>query len=157
MTESEGKTLAERYCSGAEHCREEVRAMLERHGAESADIDSIIGYLVKEGYIDESRYARAFVHDKVRFAKWGRIKIAQALWQKRIPQDIADAALSSIDQDEYMAALKEVLKSRCRAVKGDTEYERKMKTMKTVCGRGYEPSLVRKVLDFSDGPDSIAD
>ena len=157
MTESEGKTLAERYCSGAEHCRQEVRAMLERRGAESADIDSIIGYLVKEGYIDESRYARAFVHDKVRFAKWGRIKIAQALWQKRIPQDIADAALLSIDEDEYLAALKEVLKSRCRTVKGATEYERKMKTMKTVCGRGYEPSLVRKVLDFSDGPDSLSD
>ncbi|MBR5935867.1 MAG: RecX family transcriptional regulator [Bacteroidaceae bacterium] len=157
MTESEGKTLAERYCSGAEHCRQEVRAMLERRGAESADIDSIIGYLVKEGYIDESRYARAFVHDKVRFAKWGRIKIAQALWQKRIPQDIADAALSSIDEDEYLAALKEVLKSRCRTVKGATEYERKMKTMKTVCGRGYESSLVRKILDFSDGPDSLSD
>ena len=157
MTESEGKTLAERYCSGAEHCRQEVRAMLERRGAESVDIDSIIGHLIKEGYIDESRYARAFVHDKVRFSKWGRIKIAQALWQKRIPQDIADAALSSIDEDEYLAALKEVLKSRCRTVKGATEYERKMKTMKTVCGRGYEPSLVRKVLDFSDGPDSLSD
>lgn len=157
MTESEGKTLAERYCSGAEHCRQEVRAMLERRGAESVDIDSIIGHLIKEGYIDESRYARAFVHDKVRFAKWGRNKIAQALWQKRIPQDIADAALSSIDEDEYLAALKEVLKSRCRTVKGATEYERKMKTMKTVCGRGYEPSLVRKVLDFSDGPDSLSD
>lgn len=157
MTESEGKTLAERYCSGAEHCRQEVRAMLERRGAESADIDSIIGHLIKKGYIDESRYARAFVHDKVRFAKWGRNKIAQALWQKRIPQDIADAALSSIDEDEYLAALKEVLKSRCRTVKGATEYERKMKTMKTVCGRGYEPSLVRKVLDFSDGPDSLSD
>lgn len=157
MTEFEGKTLAERYCSGAEHCCHEVRAMLERHGAESADIDNIIGYLIKEGFIDESRYARAFVHDKVRFAKWGRIKIAQALWQKRIPQDITDNALSSIDEDEYMAALKEILKSRSRAVKGNTEYERKMKTMKTVCGRGFEPSLVRKVLDLSEIPDSIDD
>ena len=157
MTESEGKTLAERYCSGAEHCCQEVRAMLERHGAESADMENIIRYLIKEGYIDESRYAHAFVHDKVRFAKWGRIKIAQALRQKRIPQGIADDALSSIDQDEYLAALKEVLKSRCRTAKGNTEYERKMKTMKTVCGRGYEPSLVRKVLDFSEGPDSLSD
>ena len=156
MTESEGKTLAERYCSGAEHCCLEVRAMLERHNVESEDIDRILKHLVKEGYIDEQRYARAFVHDKVRFAKWGRSKIAQTLWQKRIPQGVADEALSSIDEDEYMAALKDVVQSRYRTVKGATEYERKMKTMKTVCGRGYEPSLVRKVLDLTDDADILS-
>ena len=150
MTESEGKTLAERYCSGAEHCCFEVRAMLQRHEAESGDIDRILKHLIKEGYIDESRYARAFVHDKVRFAKWGRVKIAQALWQKRISQDVADSALATIDEDEYMTALNDVAQSRYRAAKGATEYERKMKAMKSVCSRGYEPQLVRKVLDFSD-------
>ena len=150
MTETEGKTLAERYCSGAEHCCFEVRAMLQRHEAESGDIDRILKHLIKEGYIDESRYARAFVHDKVRFAKWGRVKIAQALWQKHIPQDVADSALATIDEDEYMTALNDVAQSRYRAAKGATEYERKMKAMKSVCSRGYEPQLVRKVLDFSD-------
>ena len=153
MTESEGKTLAERYCSGAEHCCLEVRQMLERRKAESADIERIICYLIKEGYIDESRYAAAFVHDKVRFAKWGRAKIAQALWQKRIPAGMADAALASIDEDEYMAALKDVVASRYRQTKGATEYERKIKTMKSVCSRGYEPALVRRVLSMSDTPD----
>ena len=150
MTESEGKTLAERYCSGAEHCCSEVRAMLERHGVEKEDTDRILKYLINEGYIDESRYAAAFVHDKVRFARWGRTKIAQALWQKRIPEQIAHDALSSIDQDEYMTALKEVTASRYRTVKGVTEYERKMKTMKSVCSRGYEPSLIKKVLQITD-------
>lgn len=152
MTETEGKTRAEHYCSAAEHCSSEVRAMLERHGAENEDIERILKHLVKEGYIDDARYARALVHDKVRFAKWGRAKISQALWQKRIPQDIADDALASIDEDEYMAALKDVASSRYRLAKGATEYERKMKTMKTVCGRGYEPALVRKVLSMSDEP-----
>ena len=153
MTESEGKALAERYCSGAEHCCAEVRAMLERHKVEADDIARILKHLVKEGYVDESRYADAFVHDKVRFAKWGRSKIAQALWQKRIPADVADEALSHIDEDEYMEALRDVVASRYRSVKGATEYERKMKTMKSVCGRGYEPALVRKVLDLSDCSD----
>lgn len=156
MTESEGKTLAERYCSGAEHCCSEVKAMLERHGVEKPDIESILRHLVKEGYVDEARYARALVHDKVRFAKWGRVKIAQALWQKRIPQAVADEALSGIDEDEYMIALSDVVKSRYRLAKGATEYERKMKTMKTVCSRGYEPVLVRKVLDLSDTDGSIS-
>lgn len=153
MTESEGKTLAERYCSGAEHCCQEVCAMLERHNVEKEDVERILEHLIREGYIDESRYARALAHDKVRFARWGRAKIAQALWHKRIPSDVADAALATIDEDEYMTALKEVVKARSRAVKGATEFERKMKTMKAVCGRGYEPALVRKVLDLADDTD----
>ena len=153
MTESEGKTLAERYCSGAEHCCSEVRAMLERHKVEADEISLILKYLIKEGYVDEGRYADAFVHDKVRFAKWGRVKISQALWQKRIPADVADAALSRIDEDEYMSALKEVAASRYRQTKGATEYERKMKTMKSVCSRGYEPALVRKVMNLQDSID----
>ena len=129
--------------------------MLLRHKAESEDIERILKHLIKEGYIDESRYARALVHDKVRFAKWGRNKIAQALWQKRIPAVIADAALEAIDKEEYMSALKEVTASRYRAVRGATENERKLKTMKSVCGRGYEPQLVRQVLNMSDAPDSM--
>ncbi|MBR5706554.1 MAG: RecX family transcriptional regulator [Bacteroidaceae bacterium] len=153
MTESEGKTLAERYCSGAEHCCAEVRAMLERHKVEADDMARILKYLVKEGYVDEGRYADAFVHDKVRFAKWGRVKIAQALWQKCIPADVADEALSHIDEDEYMTALKDIVASRYRQTKGATDYERKMKTMKSVCSRGYEPALVRKVLNLQDSLD----
>ena len=153
MTESEGKTLAERYCSGAEHCCAEVRAMLERHKVEADDMARILKHLVKEGYVDEGRYADAFVHDKVRFAKWGRVKIAQALWQKRIPGAVADEALSQIDEDEYMTALRDVVASRYRLAKGATEYERKMKTMKSVCSRGYEPALVRKVLNLQDSLD----
>ncbi len=150
MNEDQARNIAERYCSGAEHCCSEVRAMLDRHGAQTDVTESVIRYLLKEKYIDETRYARALVHDKVRFARWGRQKIAQALWQKRIPEDISHAALQGIDMDEYMDALKEIVKSRYRVTKGATEYERKIKTMKSVCSRGYEPNLVRTVLDMRE-------
>lgn len=150
MNENQARNIAERYCSGAEHCCSEVRAMLERHGAEKDVTESVIRSLLKERYIDESRYARALVHDKVRFARWGRQKIAQALWQKRIPDEISQEALQGIDMDEYMTALKDTVKSKYRVTKGTTEYERKIKTMKSVCSRGYEPNLVRSVLDMRE-------
>ena len=104
MTEPEFKTIAERYCSGAEHCCTEVRAMLERRNVESADIDRVINHLVKEGYIDEARYARALVHDKVRFAKWGRKKIAQALWQKASANHIDARCQLLLSQTKYLQA-----------------------------------------------------
>lgn len=150
MTEIEWKARAESYCSTAEHCRLEVKNLLERYGAGRDAIESILGYLERERFIDERRYARAFVHDKVRFAKWGRAKIAQALWLKQIPKEIAQQALAQIDMDEYMEILREVVRAKYATSKGNSLYERMMKTMKTVCGRGFEPLLVRQVLELPD-------
>ena len=148
MNEQEGLARAQAYCSAAEHCKADVRAMLERKNLEPDAIERILKRLEEDGFIDEGRYARAFVHDKVRFDRWGRIKIAQALAVKRIPRDIVYDALLSIDEDEYMAALRDVVNARLGTVKGATDYEIRMKTMKSVAARGYEPSLIGKMLDL---------
>ena len=153
MTEKEGLERAYRYCTAAEHCRSEVRAMLERHQTDEFSICHILEQLEKERYIDESRYARAFVHDKLCLARWGRIKMSYALRQKRIPEDIIDEAISSIDPDDYCAALKDVADYLRLSVKGSDEYERNMYLMKRICSRGFEPSLVSSFLRLSDSQD----
>lgn len=148
MNEQEGLARAQAYCSAAEHCKADVRAMLERKNLEPDAIERILKRLEEDGFIDEGRYARAFVHDKVRFDRWGRIKIAQALAVKRIPRDIVSDALLSIDEDEYMATLRDVVNARLKTVKGASDYEIRMKTMKSVSARGYEPALIGKLLDL---------
>lgn len=148
MNEQEGLARAQAYCSAAEHCKADVRAMLERKNPEPGTVGRILKQLEEDGFIDEGRYARAFVHDKVRFAKWGRLKISQALAVKRIPRDIVSDALLSIDEDEYMAALRDVVNARLKTVKGASDYEIRMKTMKSVSARGYEPALIGKLLDL---------
>ena len=154
MTEDEGIERAYRYCTAAEHCRSEVKAMLERHQTDEVSICHILDQLEKEKYIDEKRYARAFVHDKLFFARWGRIRISYALRQKRIPEEIIEEAISSIDQDDYEAVLSDLADSFRRSVKGSTDYERNMYLMKRICSRGFEPSLVFKFLRLSDSPDN---
>ncbi|MBP5647389.1 MAG: RecX family transcriptional regulator [Bacteroidaceae bacterium] len=154
MTENEGFERAYRYCTAAEHCRSEVKAMLERHKTDVVSICHILDQLEKEKFIDEKRYARAFVHDKLLFSRWGRIRISYALRQKRIPEDVIEEAISSIDQDEYDAVLSDVADSFRRSVKGSTDYERNMYLMKRICSRGFEPSIVSRFLRFSDSPDN---
>lgn len=51
-------------------------------GATPDEVDETLGRLETESYIDEARYARAFVNDKFRFDHWGRIKIRYALRQR---------------------------------------------------------------------------
>jgi len=150
MTEEEGLNRAYRYCTVAERCRSEVRAMLERHQADETIICHIIELLEKEKYIDEKRYSMAFVHDKLLFARWGRIKISYALRQKQIPDPIIEEAILSIDPDDYNVVLSKVADSLMGSLKGSTEYERNMYLMKRICSRGFEPSIVRRYIKLSD-------
>ena len=62
----------------------------------------VLDALEDEKYIDSARYARAFVHDKLAYDRWGRLKMQQALRLKRIPQcDITEAFTEMIEPDAY--------------------------------------------------------
>ena len=105
ITETDALSRVAAYCSTAEHCRAEVTEKLQRWGIPYDAIDRIINRLEQEKYIDEERFCRAFIHDKYRFAKWGKIKIGQALQLKKIPQSVFYRYLNEIDEDEYLAVL----------------------------------------------------
>lgn len=61
--------------------------------------ERIIARLLKERFIDESRYTRFFVNDKLRFNKWGRVKIGYELYKKNIPSPIREESLAAIDEE----------------------------------------------------------
>jgi len=103
---------AERYCATAEHCISDVRNKLHQWGCLPEDTDTVLNHLTEHRYIDEDRYARAFVHDQVAYQYWGRNKIQAALFAKHIPEDIVTIALQSIDQDAYQHALKRALSQK---------------------------------------------
>lgn len=92
---------AQNYCSQAEHCVAEVREKLYQWGATAMVQDTIIQQLCQSEFIDERRYAAAFVHDKVAFQGWGREKIRMMLQMKHLPSTIIEAALGEIDEEVY--------------------------------------------------------
>jgi regulatory protein len=133
--------------------------MLEKMRRWEIDEDTqarIMEYLVKEKYIDDERYARFFAKDKIRYNKWGRRKVEQAMWQKHIDADIQQRVLSEIDDDEYLLILRPLLKSKCRAVKAANNYEMNMKLIRFAMGRGFTMDIIRQCLD-NDEFDEISD
>ena len=89
ITETEALNRVAAYCSTAEHCRAEIAEKLQRWGIAYDAIDRIINRLEQEKYIDEERFCRAFINDKYRFAKWGKMKIGQALQLKKISSSVS--------------------------------------------------------------------
>ena len=72
-----------RYCSKAEHCIDDVRQKLWTWKVPTEEHDDIINTLIDNNFINEQRYAEAFVKDKFRFNHWGRIKISLMLRAKK--------------------------------------------------------------------------
>jgi regulatory protein len=146
-TEEEMLSRMAALCSASEHCTNEITDKLYRMEAPSAVVKRIVKRLVDEGFINEQRFAHAFVSDKYRFDRWGRLKIIQALHMKRIEDGDIRKALEQIDEEAYLNNLKELLEAKRKSVRAASDYELKGKLLRFAAGRGFEPDLVLRVLD----------
>ncbi|WP_300727299.1 regulatory protein RecX [uncultured Bacteroides sp.] len=154
-TENELKFKAEAYCSSAEHCSAEVEAKLQAWGADAEVTERIVAHLRKERYLDDTRFCKAFVRDKYRFTRWGRMKIVQALRMKHLPSDAIQAGLEEIDEEEYSNGLKELLRQKARSVTGKNEYERNAKLIRFAVGRGFAMDEVMRFVKQTDSDDYL--
>lgn len=136
-TENELKYKAEAYCSSTEHCPSEVLTKLSQWGADAEMSERILKHLQHERYVDSARYCRAFVRDKYRFARWGRMKISQALRMKHLPSEDIEAGMAEIDEAEYERGLRDLLRQKSKSVSGKNEYERNTKLIRFAVGRGF--------------------
>lgn len=99
---------AEHYTATSEHCKEDVRLKLRQWGCNSSDEQRIINALEKDNFINDSRYAAAFTHDKLLYQGWGRMKIKAGLFAKHIDEKDIDDALNNIDEQTYFSILRKV-------------------------------------------------
>ena len=137
----------EALCARSEQASGEVLEKMRRWGVTQADAEKVLDSLVAGRYVDDSRFAAAFVRDKVRFARWGKRKIAQALAQKKIGRDIITAALDAVDQDEYTDSLRHILQAKIKSNPALTEsYEGRTKIYRFGMQRGFEPELTGRLL-----------
>ena len=147
MTEQEAYLQLAALCAQAEHCQQEMLDKMKRWGLDDEARQRVTARLVKERYVDDERYARAYVKDKVRYQKWGRRKIQQGLWQKRIDDDIQQRALDDIDDEEYLSVLRPLLKQKRKSTKADSDYELNRKLVRFALGRGFTFDIIRLCLD----------
>ena len=150
ITEQEAYLQLDALCAQAEHCQQEMRDKMRRWELDETVQNRIISRLVKERYIDDERYARAFVKDKIRYNKWGRRKVQQGLWQKRIDTDIQQRVLDEIDDKEYLDVLRPLLKQKRKSIKAANDYELNQKLMRFALGRGFGFDIIRQCLDVDD-------
>lgn len=135
---SEAIATAAGYCSMSEHCTSEVVEKIRRYELTPEEQAKLIQHLTVEGYLNENRYVKAFVKDKFRYNKWGRIKIRYALRQKGLSTSLVEEGLSEIQEEEYLDMLTDLLKQKKRSIKANSPYELRGKLLRFAAGRGFE-------------------
>lgn len=134
-------------CSQQEKCCIDIIQKLKIWKLSDKDIDKIIAYLVKEDFINEERYAKAFVNDKFKFNKWGKQKIKFALLQKKLSENVIEKALNMIDIEEYKLLIEKEVRKKMASLINDEPVKMKEKLIRFAISKGFEPDLIYPVVN----------
>lgn len=148
FTYEEALFKAAAYCSQSEHCVSELREKLELWGVKPSEQDKIIKYLIQEKYIDENRFAQAYVKDKFRYNKWGKGKIRMMLYAKKIDKQVIETALVEIEDDEYRLMIKKLIDDKSKKITYKNDYERKGKLFRFLASKGFDSDIVSDILNI---------
>ena len=141
---------AEHFCAYQERAQQEVRDKLYDWGLWPDAVENIIIKLIGDNFLNEERFAKAYVHGKFKQKGWGRVKIKQGLKIKKIPEKLLQKALLTIDGDEYLEMLTKVLSKKAALLTEKVSYKRRYKLQQYALSRGFESDLINDVLKNSE-------
>ena len=136
-----------KYCAYQERCVKDVRDKLKTFDLPEEEKTKILEYLLDNRFVNDERFAKAFVRGKVNQSGWGLNKIRFHLMQKGIDKEIIDEALGQTDEEVYRQRLIDILKTKSKTVKAANDFEKKRKLAAYAIQKGFEGALVWEVIN----------
>ena len=141
-----------KYCAYQERCVKDVSEKLKTFEISEKDRKEILNCLIDNRFVDDKRFAYAFVRGKINQSGWGLNKIRFHLMQKGIAKEIIAEAVGQTDEEVYHQRLIEILQAKAKSVKAESDFEKHRKLAAYAMQKGFEAGLVWEVLkeDFGD-------
>ena len=149
MTELTEKEIIKKLstaCVKREYCTQDMQKKMRLWGVDTDTQASVLAYLTKNKYVDNARYARAFVFDKARYNKWGRKKIDYSLRLKGHYYALDADLLDQVEDYDYRETLLQILKTKRKQIKDTDEYKVRNKLIRFALGRGFTMDQTLKAL-----------
>jgi len=137
---------AENYCAYQERSQQEVRDKLYDWGLHHDEVEEVITELILNNFLNEERFALAYVSGKFNIKRWGKIKIKQGLKLKRVPEKMIIKALNTINYDDYLGAILAAAEKKAPFIAEKDPYKKKYKLITYLMGKGFESNLISEVL-----------
>lgn len=150
MTEEQALARLTALCASAEHCTGEMIDKMTKWEIPEEAQARIMEHLVNNKYVDDERYCRAFVHDKMEYNHWGRRKIEQALYVKHVDKAIQTKVLDEIPDSDFIDILRPLLDQKRRQTRADNDYEMNIKLMRFAASRGFTIDQIRQCIEEVD-------
>ena len=144
LSKAEWLDKCEAYCARAEHCAADVRRKLYEWQAPAEIADSIEEILYERDFLNDARFCRAYVHDKVEFQRWGRLKIQAGLRALQLPESEIRNALDSIGEISEPRSNESVYFSNLRKLIQERRSDSEDKRLKFLLQRGFTYEEIKK-------------
>ena len=135
------------YCAYQERCHKEVKDKLYSMQMIPDAVEQIIGTLVAENYLNESRFAQQFAHGKFSIKHWGKLRITRELKARAISDYDIRKALLTIDEESYLEKISSISSKKWQQLAGNTLQVRKQKLYQYLAYRGWETHLIYGEID----------
>jgi regulatory protein len=146
LTEKEAIQKIMAFCSYQERSPAEASKKLYGYGLQKDAVESILEYLISEGFINENRFLESFTGGKYRLKKWGKLKIEQSLKTHNIDNQKIEEKLSELSEEEYQNTLDQLLRKKSGTLKEEDPFKKYQKLYRFGVQKGYESDLVVSIL-----------
>ena len=145
-TIQEATKKIESYCAYQDRCHKEVNGKLKEMGMIPLAIDTIIGQLIEDRFLNEERFAKSFARGKFNIKKWGKNRIVNELKFRNISKYNITTALKEIDPQNYLNTLDTLAVKRLGQISESNIQKRRKKLADYLLYRGWESHLVYEKL-----------
>ncbi len=135
-----------RLCSRSEQCSADIRRKIIAYELVDEIVEEILEKLKKEKFLNDDRYVKAYVADKFKFNKWGKVKIRHNLRMKGLPEELIQNHLDEIDEEKYKKLLIKTMKDKAKSVKKNDRFEKMGQIIRFAQTRGFEPEMIHRHL-----------
>jgi regulatory protein len=134
-------------CAKSEHSQGEMQQKMRQWQVDEETQARVMQYLVERRFVDDERYARAFVRDKVVYNRWGRLKVNQALCAKGVGEETRRKVLAEVPEEDYQDQLRPLLQAKLRSLRDEEPYQRRAKLLRYALSRGFTMQQAIDCLD----------
>ena len=133
-------------CSRSEQCSADIRKKIITYEIKNELVDEIISKLKAEKFIDDERYVKAYVSDKFRLNKWGKIKMRYYLKAKGLSTDVIEKGFKEINEEQYKKVLISTMKEKAKTIKSTDKFDKMGQIIRFAQNRGFEPEMIHRYL-----------
>lgn len=140
----------EKYCAYQERSHKQVYDKCRMLGLSEEEANELLVDLIRSNFLNEERFANAYVKGKFNIKQWGKQKINQGLKLAGVQPKLIQENLDKIEDEKYIQTIVKLANKKMSTIKGGTEFERKIKVQRYLLSKGYSLNEIQRALNLEE-------